>query len=201
LHAINEMVELHAFRIFFPKGGEGVWAYKFSNFFVPMSVPMMYPKGVPNNTTLLSHVVCPKSSPSHLLRWAKEKALHLYTSYILWAHYDHHTHTWIFEKKKCKKCELVFEIFNLKMQDLQGMWRCSIDELEPQIIIHSMTIKFNWLITHQLNTLHNMIRKITWCQSWRHFMGRLWICNVNYIIFMIVMITPTCISHYAFMSP
>jgi hypothetical protein len=71
----------------------------------------MYPKGVPNNTTLLSHVVCPKSSPSHLLRWAKGKTLHLI--------YFEPTITIIltlgFLKKKARKCELIFEIFNLKM--------------------------------------------------------------------------------------
>jgi hypothetical protein len=34
-------------------------------------VPNVFSKGVPNSTSLYSHVFCPKSSPSHLCRWAK----------------------------------------------------------------------------------------------------------------------------------
>ncbi len=42
----------------------------------------VFPKGIPNNTTLLSHMVCPKFFPSLIYRWAyiwaKHKALHLH---------------------------------------------------------------------------------------------------------------------------
>jgi len=37
----------------------------------------MFPKGVPNTTSLKSHMFCPKSSPSYLNSWPKGEALHL----------------------------------------------------------------------------------------------------------------------------
>jgi hypothetical protein len=33
--------------------------------------PMLFPKGVPNSTSLQTHMYCPKPSPAHLYRWAK----------------------------------------------------------------------------------------------------------------------------------
>jgi hypothetical protein len=48
--------------------GEGFFSFVPSMF---PPIPNMFPKGVPNSTSLSSHIFCPKSSPSHLYRWAK----------------------------------------------------------------------------------------------------------------------------------
>jgi len=65
LHAANERAEYmrsRGFIFFFFLGGGEFGQYN-TLFFC---VPTMFPKGVPNSTTLLSHMVCPKFVPSHL---------------------------------------------------------------------------------------------------------------------------------------
>jgi hypothetical protein len=57
---IYALKRVHLF--FFLGGGE----FGQYNIFIFFCVPTMFPKGVPNSTTLLSHMVCPKFVPSHL---------------------------------------------------------------------------------------------------------------------------------------